>query len=215
MKSNLFFLSIFLVCSSLFAQTDLDKRPVTIGGLNAIEPENSNTSSQNSGLTLKIPSVVNNNTVSPTPEENKSLITTEDFLDPGDYYLKKLNKKPNPGNENIAAIKGNQHLGDFKSAAKAVKIYCRDFQYVDGDRVRILVNDVVVHNDVWLNSNYKTFTLELQPGFNKIDFQALNQGTSGPNTAELQIIDIDGNLVSANQWNLATGYKASIIIVKE
>ena len=52
-------------------------------------------------------------------------------------------------------------------------------------------------------------------GFNKIDFEALNQGTAGPNTAEFRVYDDQGLLVSANQWNLATGFKATIIIVKE
>ena len=43
----------------------------------------------------------------------------------------------------------------------------------------------------------------------------LNQGYSGPNTAEFKIYDDKGELISANQWNLATGFKATIIIVKE
>ena len=55
----------------------------------------------------------------------------------------------------------------------------------------------------------------LEPGFNKIDFQALNQGESGPNTAELHVYDDNGVLVSAHEWNLLTGYKATVIVVKE
>ena len=54
----------------------------------------------------------------------------------------------------------------------------------------------------------------LKEGFNKIDFIALNQGESGPNTAELRIYDDNDVLLSANQWNLATGAKATLIIVK-
>ena len=50
---------------------------------------------------------------------------------------------------------------------------------------------------------------------NKIDFVALNQGSSGPNTAELRIYDDSENLLSANQWNLATGSTATLIIVKK
>ena len=49
---------------------------------------------------------------------------------------------------------------------------------------------------------------------NKIDFVALNQGSSGPNTAELRIYDDNKKLLSSNQWNLATGSKATLIIVK-
>jgi hypothetical protein len=51
-------------------------------------------------------------------------------------------------------------------------------------------------------------------GFNKIDFEALNQRSSGPNTAEFQIYDDNGGLISASQWNLGTGFKATIVVTK-
>jgi hypothetical protein len=57
--------------------------------------------------------------------------------------------------------------------------------------------------------------LGLIKGFNKVDFEAINQGESGPNTAEFQVYDDKGQLISANQWNLATGFKASIILIKD
>ena len=44
---------------------------------------------------------------------------------------------------------------------------------------------------------------------------ALNQGESGPNTAEFQVYDDKGNLVSSKQWNLLTGVKATIVVTKE
>ncbi|MFT7157938.1 MAG: hypothetical protein ACI8Q1_002963, partial [Parvicella sp.] len=46
-------------------------------------------------------------------------------------------------------------------------------------------------------------------------FEALNQGDSGPNTAELHVYDDKGMLVSAHEWNLLTGNKASIIVYKQ
>ena len=77
------------------------------------------------------------------------------------------------------------------------------------------MNDDVYQPNILLESDYKGFKLDLLEGFNKIDFQALNQGTSGPNTAEFQVIDDAGNIISSNRWNLATGVKASIMIIKE
>ena len=53
-----------------------------------------------------------------------------------------------------------------------------------------------------------------QAGFNVIDFVALNQGSSGPNTAEVRVYDDIGNLVGNNRWNLATGVKATYIVYK-
>ena len=49
----------------------------------------------------------------------------------------------------------------------------------------------------------------------KIDFEALNQGTAVPNTAEVRVYDDKGSLISASQWNLGTGFKATILLVKE
>ena len=58
------------------------------------------------------------------------------------------------------------------------------------------------------------FKLDLKNGFNVVDFVALNQGTSGPNTAEIIVYDDQGKLVGTNRWNLATGVKATYIIYK-
>ena len=55
----------------------------------------------------------------------------------------------------------------------------------------------------------------MKVGFNKIVFVALNQGQSGPNTAQLRIADDQGYVVSNNVWNLLTGVKASVVVVKE
>jgi len=109
----------------------------------------------------------------------------------------------------------NQYLGDIKTNAAFVNVVYRDHEYVDGDRIRVFINEDVVQSNITLSGSFKGFDLPLQVGFNKIDFQALNQGTSGPNTAELHIYDDKGNLLSAKQWNLNTGFKATFIVVKE
>jgi hypothetical protein len=55
----------------------------------------------------------------------------------------------------------------------------------------------------------------LVQGINKIVFHALNQGESGPNTAEFQVYDDNQVQVSSKKWNLLTGVNATIIVVKE
>lgn len=137
----------------------------------------------------------------------------ENFADPGEKYDKKLNEKP--GNENNVAAKGNQFFGDFKNNGKFVNIKFRDFGLADGDKIKISVNDKVVYASITLTNSFNVLDLQLSPGFNKIDFEALNQGFSGPNTAEFHVFDDKGKLIAANQWNLATGFKATVIIVKE
>src|SRR5690554_1910987 len=108
----------------------------------------------------------------------------------------------------------DMYLGDIKTDSKYVTIQYRDHEYVDGDRVRISVNGEVTISNAYLEGNFRGFNLTLQDGFNKIDFQALNQGTSGPNTAQLQILDEVGNILAAYEWNLLTGRKATAIVVK-
>ena len=136
----------------------------------------------------------------------------EYFLNPGEAVKKRLNKEKN---KNPNKYTGDSYLGDFKTGSETANILCRDFEYVDGDRVSILVNDQVVIQNLTLNSSFRGINLKLQKGFNKIDFMALNQGDSGPNTAELRIYDDNDILISSNQWNLATGAKATLIIVKQ
>ena len=142
----------------------------------------------------------------------KRLDKKENFLNPGDIYLKKLNREKDkiPNDYNKGA-----YLGDVSTDSSYVNILCRDFEYVDGDRVRISVNDSIVIYNLYLESTFSGFKLPLSKGFNKIDFTALNQGSSGPNTAELRVFDDSNSLISSNQWNLSTGAKATFIVVKK
>ena len=127
-------------------------------------------------------------------------------------YERKLNKNDK---EILPEYKIEQYLGDFASNGKFVEVVCRDHEFVDGDRVRVYVNDVVVAENIRLEAAFKKVNITLVKGFNKIQFQALNQGTSGPNTAEFRVYNDKGELISANVWNLTTGVKATMVIVKE
>ena len=138
----------------------------------------------------------------------------EQFLDPGKRYLNKLNRKPEK-EKNPDLFKTDQYLGDFRNNGKFVQIAVRDNESHDGDLIRIMLNDVEVVSQVMLQERFKSISIDLVMGFNKIDFVALNQGASGPNTAEVRVFDDNGQLVGANRWNLATGVKATYIIVKE
>ena len=109
----------------------------------------------------------------------------------------------------------DQDLGSFSTKSKSVNIICRDFQYPDGDKVTILINKIPVITNIILKRNYQSFNIPLDEGINTIEIVALNQGSSGPNTAEFKIFNDTKMLISANQWNLATGAKASIIIAKQ
>ncbi len=136
------------------------------------------------------------------------------YGDRGKELEKKLKSRTHESQVNFD-FRGNQFLGDIKSNGKFVNILCRDHEYVDGDMIRVLVNDKVVKPQIMLQGKFYSFNVPLEPGFNKIDFEALNQGTSGPNTAEFHVFDDQGNLISSKRWLLATGYKATVVVVKE
>ena len=198
-------LLLFLFVSNSFSQVENSTRKIDIK-----PPKTS----------VNIPPIINKNPNSFTfkkiekkkDEKGFMIADNEYFLNPGDTYLKRLNKEKEKNPNNYT---GDAYLGDVKTISETANIVCRDFEYVDGDRVSIMVNDEIVVQNLTLNSSFRGINLKLKEGFNKIDFIALNQGDSGPNTAELRIYDDNDVLISSNQWNLATGAKATLIIVKQ
>ncbi len=204
MKKTIIFI-IFLLSTVSYSQIENQNRKIDIA------PPKTKTILPN--VTL-----LNPNAFTIKKEERKDLPkgmmnnNKEYFLNPGDAYVKKLNKEKEKNPNNYL---GDAYLGDVATVSDAANIVCRDFEYVDGDRVRIMVNDEIVVQNLTLDSSFRGINLKLGEGFNKIDFIALNQGDSGPNTAELRIYDDNKKLISSNQWNLATGAKATLIIVKK
>ena len=130
----------------------------------------------------------------------------------GELFEDRFKKKDGSIEERF---KSDTFLGEFKTNSKTIRIACRDHEFPDGDRVRVWLNDQIAMNEILLESDFKELHLELQEGFNKIEFEALNQGESGPNTAQFTIVDANGKVVTNNKWNLSTGVKAKVIIVKE
>ncbi|GAA4936891.1 hypothetical protein GCM10023314_06520 [Algibacter agarivorans] len=223
MKPYILCIVLFLFSLSNYAQIDSKKKSVAIP---AVESKKNS-----SDITPSKPIPNSNNTfgmnrpkVSPSlemPKKDFSMFPQEEFGNPGELYTKQVDKnleniKLTP--EEVEQRNGSstdQYFGDFKSKAKFVNVVYRDHGYVDGDIIQVRVNDDIIHARVFLSGGFKGFKLDLKKGFNKIDFVALNQGESGPNTAEFKVVDDAGILVSANRWNLATGVKATIIVVKE
>ena len=158
-------------------------------------------------------------TIDFSPSSNFSVAPKEKFANEGHLYLNKLKKRlPTDTNDNEKKRQGatlNQFLGDIRYAGKQIVLVVRDHQYEDGDLVSIAINDQIKVQRTFLTNKPKALKVTLEEGFNKIDFTALNQGTSGPNTAELRIYDSNQKLLAINQWNLATGVKATMVIVRE
>jgi len=148
------------------------------------------------------------------PDENVKEKRPERFINSNDLYLSRLNKKDSESNKNINKFKVDQFLGEIRNDGEYVNIILRDHEYPDGDLIKVEVNESVVMPAILLTEKAKGFKLDLKSGFNVVDFVALNQGSSGPNTAEIIVYDDQGKLVGTNRWNLATGVKATYIIYK-
>jgi len=148
------------------------------------------------------------------PETNMNRKSSEDFIDLNNYYLNKLNAQANESKKNINNFKVDMFLGEISTEGELINIVVRDHEYPDGDIIEVLVNDNIVLPAILLSEKAVGFKLDLKSGFNVIDFVALNQGSSGPNTAEVRVYDDEGNLVGNNRWNLATGVKATYIVYK-
>ena len=105
-------------------------------------------------------------------------------------------------------------LGTFSTTTNSVRIEVRDHSLVDGDRIKVYLNQQILNSNVMLNSLAYSFTVQLKNGYNRIDIEALNEGYSGPNTAELRVFDEKGNLMSSQEWNISTGERATLGVVK-
>lgn len=131
---------------------------------------------------------------------------------PAELYESKFNKNDGVVEERF---KSDSFLGEFRTGSKTVRIGCRDHEVPDGDMVRVWVNGHVVENIITLQADFRELFLSLAEGFNVIEFEALNQGQSGPNTAQFVMYDDKAKLITSNVWNLTTGVKAKVIIVKQ
>ncbi|MBS7253544.1 hypothetical protein [Flavobacterium branchiicola] len=109
----------------------------------------------------------------------------------------------------------NQYLGGFKTKTIVSTVRFRDAAFVDGDKIKMYVNDQLIEPEVTLDGEFKEFKIKLIDGKNKIDFEAINEGFASPNTAQFEVYDDKGTVITSSQWNVGTGYKATIILFKE
>jgi hypothetical protein len=219
-KNKIFICILFILSTTNFiAQLDKNKGAVDKGEIKAIVLKNAKTIEKPTSIELD-----NNNgfkdAYNQEQEKLKKIQDENAFNNKGIISQKQVSearflkafKKIN-GQYIYPVI--DQDLGSFRTNSSSVNIICRDFQYPDGDRITILLNNVPVITNIVLEERYQSFTIPLEIGINKIAFIALNQGSSGPNTAAFKVFDDAGILLSANEWNLATDAKATLVVAKD
>lgn len=209
MKAILSILSI--VCFSLtgMAQFDTGGKSISPSGNFGISPS----SSGSSIFSPKEKEEKKSDSYNAPFREKKNIDLTKNY----GFIKPEHNFQPNLSGESemMEEFKRGKHFGSFISKSKFVKVLCRDHQAIDGDRVSIILNGKVVEANIFLDAEFSVFYLELASGFNNLEFVALNQGASGPNTAQFAVLDEFDATIMSNIWNLATGAKATMSIFRQ
>jgi hypothetical protein len=208
---------VLLISYSGYSQFELPKKTLKIAPVSNSSGQIAPTSSRE----IKYPSIFDKkdkllegvSLINKKPEEEPSIMEKESFANPSKIYTDRMNNK-NDG-QILEKFKSDSFLGEFKTGTKIISIACRDHEAPDGDVVRIWLNDRVVVNAILLDVDFKEIFLDLNEGINKIEIEALNQGDSGPNTAQFVIYDEKKGMITTNKWNLTTGVKAKLIVLKD
>ena len=228
MKSYTYFIICLIICltSGLNAQVDKEKKSIPIPAEKSekekdsspakikVAPKDLPKSSEKTSNTVNGISINGfQKFVIKESERPFSMMDNDGLKNPGEIFEKRWKKDAEK--TGIIRTMSDQFLGEHRTNTTFVNIVCRDHEYPDGDRVRIFLNEDLIYPDILLTSAYRRIQIDLVDGINKIDIQAINQGESGPNTAEFIVYDDQGNLVSSKKWNLLTGVKATINVIKE
>lgn len=139
-----------------------------------------------------------------------SIETTTDLLDAGEELQKRWNE-----DKLLETAEYDQYLGDFKTKSTYLGLQCRDFGRIDGDYVRIIVNDVVVKRSLYLRDGFQGVNIDLESGLNRIDIVAINAGQIAPNTGHFIVYNEENEIITSQMWNLHSGGKATMVILKE
>lgn len=121
----------------------------------------------------------------------------------------------NEGSGSTSEYQKDFNLGFLETDSNYIIIKCRDHEYIDGDRIRLMINGSIIYSNITLSSNFYIVDIDLKDGYNNIEFIALNEGEASPNTAQLVVYDEFGKLLSNKKWLISTGYKATLGVYKK
>ena len=217
MKKNNFFLILFLLNSLFVFTQEISVKIIEIKSLdtNAINKSSFSLKKiETRGLTNKKKNNFFNYNLDFDISKKENVIditNTTDLVTP----TWEIKQKFNEGGQNKSKFKADYYLGDIETKSEYIIIKCRDHEYVDGDRIKLMLNNSIVHPNISLTSIFYVIDIDLDEGYNNIDFVALNEGDSSPNTAQLVVLDDNGVQLSNKKWLISTGYKAQLVVFKK
>ena len=217
MKKNNFFLILFLLNSLFVFTQEISVKIIEIKSLdtNAINKSSFSLKKiETRGLTNKKKNNFFNYNLDFDISKRENVIditNTTDLVTP----TWEIKQKFNEGGQNKSKFKADYYLGDIETKSEYIIIKCRDHEYVDGDRIKLMLNNSIIHPNISLTSTFYVIDIDLDDGYNNIDFIALNEGDSSPNTAQLVVLDENGVQLSNKKWLISTGYKAKLVVYKK
>ena len=144
-------------------------------------------------------------------KKERGITNQRDVVDP----TWEVKQKFSENQKDVSKYRKDFYLGNIKTKSKYIRLVCRDHEYEDGDRIKLMLNKVIIHPNIVLRNSGYIIDIDLEEGLNKIEFFALNEGTSSPNTAELKVYDENGIIIGSGQWLLTTGYKANLMVLRQ
>ncbi len=109
----------------------------------------------------------------------------------------------------------DQNLGEINTQSDYLDIYYRDHGQIDGDIIKINVDEQPFVSKVVLSQGNKSVRLYLKPGFTKIDLYSVFDGRLYPNTVEWVIKDDQKRKVADNVLSVSKGFKGTIVVIKD
>jgi len=106
------------------------------------------------------------------------------------------------------------NLGELTTTSRILKLNCRDFGEIDGDIVRIKLNDNIVVRKLLLEGASKFVEVRLEDGYNTLEFIAISPGYAPPATSIFKVIDEASLLIYTGQWWLSKGEIGTFTIKK-
>lgn len=210
------FLLVLLVSMRGFSQFETPKRTVNIAPVS----KNSGSVAPTSSKAITYPSIFNKkdkllSTVSllkKKDEAEKSVMEREQFESPAKEQTQKMNKMMAREGLSREIVNSDLFLGEFKIFTSNLWIACRDNGTIDGDNVSIWVNGERVTPFIGLEAGFKKYEFVLKKGLNVIEIEALGTGEFFPNTGQFSFFDGREKLVTNQNWDLNSGYKAVVKI---
>ena len=179
---------------------------------------------------IKTPNVFDNTSITPKSQlqvgaekSNFSMAPKNDFANPGDQYVPKMEKDLDRALKDAGLKEDQQALtmadvsyGEIRTSSPFFVIKCRDYGAIDGDLIKAVLNKDVIRERLLLRADFQEFKIYLTEGINTFEMIALNKGEYGGNTGEFQIFDAEGKFILSDVWqNFNTGVQSKFVIVRK